>query len=84
MQSSPLKISSSCNRLLCSFIIREGNSIAHLLAKYARSCPELILWLEDPPEWLENALFVDSSSINGQFYLWSKKKAGLAPSAIED
>lgn len=35
----------------CSFmhVCREGNSVAHVLAKFSGSCNELIVWMEEVP-----------------------------------
>ena len=49
----------SCASLSFCFVKREGNCVAHQLAKYARSILDFVVWLEDPPSWLNDVLSRD-------------------------
>ena len=44
-----------------SFVKRDGNCVAHSLAKYAKTISEYVSWLEDPPDWIEDCLSRDFS-----------------------
>ena len=46
-------ISRNFNQLLYSHIRREGNFVAHSLARYAVNIPDYLVWMEDvPPQFL--------------------------------
>ena len=42
----------SCYAWTCSFVRREGNSVAHKLAKFAHNIGDLVSWQEKAPEFL--------------------------------
>lgn len=58
-----LRIGQSCTRLSFSFVEREGNSVAHALVKNVKSVSDFVVWLEDPPGWLDGLLTSDYSDI---------------------
>ena len=57
------QMGSFCNRLVFSFIKREGNAVANSLAKFSRTINDVVVWMEDPPEWLDKFLSFDSSQV---------------------
>ena len=48
-----------CNILYFSFVKGEGNSVAHSFAKFDISIFDYVVWLEDPPIWVEELLYSD-------------------------
>ena len=52
-----------CPSIEFTFVKREGNSVAHEFAKFARSISDFVVWLEDPPIWVEGLLYSDASFI---------------------
>ena len=52
-----------CNNVDFSFVKREGNNVAHSLAKFARQNSDFMVWLKDPPVWLVDSLNRDVTSI---------------------
>lgn len=50
-----------CNILDFSFVKREGNSVAHSFAKFARMISNYVVWLEDRPLWVEELLYSNVS-----------------------
>ena len=51
-------------RIDFSHIRRQGNSPAHLLAKYASNLDNYMTWMEENPCFLEQALLHDVSSFS--------------------
>ncbi|XP_065637528.1 uncharacterized protein LOC136070886 [Quercus suber] len=51
-------VSSKC--IACTHIRRDGNKVAHNLAKHARHVRGLSVWVEDIPPHLHDVLFADS------------------------
>jgi len=49
----------SFRRLEFSHVKRKGNRLAHLLAKYAGGIDDFIVWMEENPYFLEQALSHD-------------------------
>ena len=47
-----------------NWVKRDGNTVAHALAKYASSLIEDLYWIEDTPLPLADALYYDSLHIN--------------------
>ena len=55
-----VKFLSQCfNQLLYSHTKREGNHVAHSLAKYAICIPNCFVWMEDVPPQLHSVLQAD-------------------------
>ena len=56
----------------CSFscVKRTANSAAHALAKYARQVDDEVVWLEESPPPILEALYLD----NGYFFFFFEKK----------
>ena len=56
----------------CSFscVKRTANSTAHALAKYARQVDDEVVWLEESPPPILEALYLD----NGYFFFFFEKK----------
>ena len=57
-----LAAGSRCKSFSC--VKREANSVAHSLARYARSIVEDIFWMEETPPPSLEALYLDSISLN--------------------
>ena len=55
-----VKVLSQCfDQLLYFHTKREGNSMAHSLAKYALRIPDFLVWMEDVPPQLHSVLQAD-------------------------
>ena len=55
-------IQNSCNdvrKVLFSYVCRQGNRHAHILAKHAISIVDFKVWIEENPYFLEQALHHD-------------------------
>ena len=50
--------------ILTNFVRCTTNSVAHALARYARSIDNDIVWLEKDPPPMVDALYLDASSLN--------------------
>ena len=50
--------------ILTNCVRRTVNSVAHALARYARSIDNDIVWLEEDPAPVVDALYLDASSLN--------------------
>ena len=48
------RLSLSFQQLLYSHTKREGNSVAHNLARYANSIPDFLVWMEDVPPCIQS------------------------------
>ena len=71
-----IRASLFCNSLQFSFVKRDENSLAYSLAKFARFISDFIVWLEDPPDWLNVVLFRDipfSHGMNCLCFFFFKK-----------
>lgn len=53
-------LSSDFHSVTVSHVRREGNKPAHILAKYALSIDDSIVWMEESPSCVEQALIQDS------------------------
>ena len=51
-ENSYFYLANSFDELSYSHTRREGNQIVHGLAKYAKSIPDLVVWMEDVPPQL--------------------------------
>ena len=56
-------LSLSFQQLLYSHTKREGNSVAHNLARYANSIPEFLVWMEDVPPCIQSFVQADLASL---------------------
>ena len=56
-------LSQSFQKLLYSHTKREGNSIAHNLARYANSIPDFLVWTEDVPPCIQSFVQADLASL---------------------
>lgn len=54
-----VRVASFCNHMCVSFVKRECNFDAHLLAKFTKSVFDYVTWLEDPSNWLKDCLLRD-------------------------
>ena len=52
-------LSQRFDQLLYSHTKREGNHVAHSLAKYAIRIPDFLVWMEDIPPQLHSVLQAD-------------------------
>ena len=52
------------NSVSVSFVKQEGNRVAHVLAKFAKSIFDFVVWLEDSPSWVEDLLSFLVSGFN--------------------
>ncbi|XP_048493290.1 uncharacterized protein LOC125493810 [Beta vulgaris subsp. vulgaris] len=52
---------SSCTNVTFSFVRRSGNEVAHLLAKRSLESDELLVWLEEAPEFVMPSVALDVS-----------------------
>ena len=57
-------LANSFDELSYSYTKREGNQVAHGLAKYAKSIPDLVVWLEDVSPQLLSVLQADLLGIH--------------------
>lgn len=64
LSSGGVIVSMSCKRVSFSFVKRDGNCIAHSLAKFVRTVADFVVWLEDLPDWLDDCLLCDVSHLN--------------------
>lgn len=53
-----------CYFFQCSFTRQEGNEVAHSFARYARTCSEFVVLLEEPPGWATEFLYLDLIDLN--------------------
>ena len=51
-------------QIIFSHVWRQGNKLAHLLAKYAKGIEDFCTWVEENPCFLEQALTYDVISSN--------------------
>ena len=56
-------LSQSFQKLLYSYTKREGNSVAHSLARYASSILDFLVWMEDVPPCLQSLVQADLASL---------------------
>ena len=56
-------LSQSFQKLLYSHTKREGNSVAHSLARYASSIPKFFVWMEDVPPCIQSLIQDDLASL---------------------
>ena len=56
-------LSQSFQKLLYSHTKREGNSVAHSLARYATSIPDFLVWMEDVPPCIQSLVQADLASL---------------------
>ena len=54
-------LSMSFTKLHYSHIRREGNMVAHNLARYARNVSDYVVWMEDAPPHIHNVIQADSA-----------------------
>ena len=47
--------------LLYSHIRREGNMVAHNLARYTRNVSDYVVWIKDAPPHIHNVIQADSA-----------------------
>ena len=52
-------LSQSFQKLLYSHTKREGNSVAHSLARYANNIPDFLVWVEDVPPCIQSFVQAD-------------------------
>ena len=57
------RLSLSFQKLLYSPTKREGNSVAHNLARYANSIPDFFVWMEDVPTCIQSFVQADWASL---------------------
>ena len=57
-------LSQSFQKLLYSHTKREGNSVAHSLARYASSIPKFFVWMEDVPPCIQSLIQDDLASLH--------------------
>ena len=57
-------LSLSFQKLLYSHTKREGNSVAHNLARYANSIPDFLVWMEDIPPCIQSFVQIDLASLH--------------------
>ena len=48
-----------------SHVRRQGNKPAHILAKYALGINESVVWIEETPCCIEQALIQDCATVSG-------------------
>ena len=56
--------SQSFETLLYSYSKREGNSVAHGLARYSSSIPDFLVWMEDVPPRIQSLVQADLPSLH--------------------
>ena len=56
-------LSQSFQKLLYSHTKREGNSVAHSLARYANNIPDFLVWMEDVPPCIQSFVQADLASL---------------------
>ena len=56
-------LSLSFQKLLYSHTKREGNSVAHNLARYTNSIPDFLVWMEDVPSCIQSFVQADLASL---------------------
>ena len=57
------RLSLSFQKLLYSHTKREGNYVAHNLARYANSIPDFLVWMEDVPPCIQCFVQADLASL---------------------
>ena len=57
------RLSLSFHKLLYSHTKREGNYVAHNLARYANSIPDFLVWMEDVPPCIQCFVQADLASL---------------------
>ena len=45
------------------FVTRSANNVTHILARYAKDLVEDIVWIEDSPPVVVEALYLDSFNV---------------------
>ena len=58
------EFSQNFDELLYSHTKRDGNAIAHSLAKYALSIPDFLVWMEDVPSYILPIVQVDLARLH--------------------
>ena len=51
------------SRVQVGFVTRSANNVAHILARYAKDLVEDIVWIEDSPPLVVEALYLDSFNV---------------------
>ena len=56
------EVSADFNHIAFTHVGRQGNKLAHLLAKYAKSIDNILVWIEETPCVIKQALIHDVMS----------------------